>query len=152
MSWMCTHVMKIRPLFFYVYFIICNNMDNPIEQSESFHAPKEFCPRCGAVLSFPKKGTWMMWCKTCSYQIDARTALEGIEYHSYVSFNSRKSDKRIHKDDTEQPNLGPQIDRACAKCGHEGLHYQTRQTRSADEGQTVFYYCPSCKHQEIEYS
>ncbi|XP_071806565.1 uncharacterized protein [Asterias amurensis] len=43
------------------------------------------------------------------------------------------------------------IDRACAKCGHDGLHIHTRQTRSADKGQTVFFFCPSCKHQEIEY-
>ncbi|XP_071801078.1 DNA-directed RNA polymerase I subunit RPA12-like [Asterias amurensis] len=51
-----------------------------------------------------------------------------------------------------QKDLGPLIDRPCAKCRPDGLHFHTRQTRSADERQTVFYFCPSCKHQKFEYS
>ena len=37
-------------------------------------------------------------------------------------------------------------DEACPKCGNQGMEYYTMQLRSADEGQTVFYECPKCKH------
>ncbi|XP_038063551.1 DNA-directed RNA polymerase I subunit RPA12-like [Patiria miniata] len=116
-----------------------------------FTSPREFCPQCGSVLPFPHLGTLLMKCSLCPYEVDSRTALHGIVYYSHLKLNTRKKAKG-HTEVTIEKDLGPLIDRACAKCGHDGLHFHTRQTRSADEGQTVFYFCPSCKHQEIEYS
>jgi len=38
------------------------------------------------------------------------------------------------------------IRQTCEKCGQEEVRYYTQQLRSADEGSTVFYTCPSCGH------
>lgn len=40
---------------------------------------------------------------------------------------------------------GPIVERLCPKCGNDKMSYATLQLRSADEGQTVFYTCTSCK-------
>ncbi|XP_071806985.1 DNA-directed RNA polymerase I subunit RPA12-like [Asterias amurensis] len=77
--------------------------------------------------------------------------IHGVVYHLYLRLNSPK-DVEGRYEVVGQKDLGPLIDRTCAKFGQDGIHFHTRQTRSADEGQTVFYFCPSCKHQEIEYS
>ncbi|KAH0630388.1 hypothetical protein JD844_013374 [Phrynosoma platyrhinos] len=65
-----------------------------------------------------------------------------------VTFN--RIDSRTLTVDEEKAVKGPLIDRKCPQCGHEGMAYHTRQMRSADEGQTVFYTCIHCKFQEKE--
>eukprot|EP01024_Parvocaulis_polyphysoides_P054834 TRINITY_DN5557_c2_g1_i1.p4 TRINITY_DN5557_c2_g1~~TRINITY_DN5557_c2_g1_i1.p4 ORF type:complete len:140 (+),score=1.66 TRINITY_DN5557_c2_g1_i1:166-585(+) len=37
----------------------------------------------------------------------------------------------------------------CERCGTKGLQYFSRQMRSADEGQTVFFKCPKCKYVRV---
>lgn len=46
------------------------------------------------------------------------------------------------KDDADD---GPIAERRCNACGHNQMSYAAVQLRSADEGQTVFYTCLSCK-------
>lgn len=44
------------------------------------------------------------------------------------------------------------IEKKCEKCGYRFASWSTQQTRSADEGQTVFYTCLQCKNRTIDYS
>ncbi|EJW78853.1 hypothetical protein WUBG_10238, partial [Wuchereria bancrofti] len=44
----------------------------------------------------------------------------------------------------------PVVDKICDKCGHGKMSYACRQTRSADEGQTVFYMCLKCNYNVME--
>ncbi|XP_033637907.1 DNA-directed RNA polymerase I subunit RPA12-like, partial [Asterias rubens] len=97
---------------------------------------KEFCPHLAPFYRFLKKETVVMKCKTCAHKLNAKTALHGVVYHSYLRLNSHKNVEG-RQEVVDQKDLGPLIDRACAKCLHDGLHCHTRQTRSADEGQTV---------------
>ncbi|XP_071965186.1 DNA-directed RNA polymerase I subunit RPA12-like [Antedon mediterranea] len=118
---------------------------------EVYCASKEFCPRCGTILPFPIKGSVMISCRNCSYETDAREEFKNVVYHTHIHVNTRKNPTAAAEPVTKK-DYGTLIERTCVKCGHDKLHFHTRQTRSADEGQTVFYYCPECKHQEIEYS
>ncbi|VDK18683.1 unnamed protein product, partial [Anisakis simplex] len=69
-----------------------------------------------------------------------------------VVYETEVSYERTIKDNSELKNLKePVVDKICEKCGHDQMSYTCRQTRSADEGQTVFYTCLKCKH-SIEYS
>nr|KAF6271243.1 hypothetical protein mPipKuh1_019456 [Pipistrellus kuhlii] len=90
----------------------------------SFQSDLDFCPDCGSVLPLP--GTQeAVTCARCGFAIHVRD-FEGKVVRTAV------------------------VDRRCARCGHEGMAYRTRQMRSADEGQTVFFTCTRCKFQEKE--
>lgn len=114
-----------------------------------FKCEPDFCPNCGTVLPLPGVGFEVV-CKRCQFTINA-LEFDGIESYSYHVFN--EAETVAHEENGKRKGIsGPMVDRKCSNCGHEEMIFATQQTRSVDEGQTVFYTCPECMNQEIEYS
>ncbi|CAK9213001.1 unnamed protein product [Sphagnum troendelagicum] len=113
-----------------------------------------FCDLCGSMLSFTSAS--YASCLVCHAQRKVQE-FEGTE----IWCTSEPEDfmRRLGLDllitpldDTVGSKQGNQIQQRavvndeCPKCKHPNLEYYTRQLRSADEGQTVFYECPNCHY------
>ncbi|XP_038141840.1 DNA-directed RNA polymerase I subunit RPA12 [Cyprinodon tularosa] len=108
-----------------------------------------FCPECGNVLPLPGMSQTVR-CPRCSFSIPV-IEFSGLEVCSAVVFNPVEQSAAALEDEEGGSELkGPVIDRRCARCNKEGMIYHTRQMRSADEGQTVFFTCMHCRYQEKE--
>ncbi|XP_010641707.1 DNA-directed RNA polymerase I subunit RPA12 [Fukomys damarensis] len=113
----------------------------------SFQSDLDFCPECGSVLPLPGSPDTLA-CIRCGFPVRVRD-FEGKVVKTSVVFH--KLGTALPAWGEEGPEFqGPVVDRRCSRCGHEGMAYHTRQMRSADEGQTVFYTCTSCRFQEKE--
>jgi len=117
-----------------------------------FTTDPDFCPSCGAILTLPSVGI-IIYCKVCAAEMTLKDLMDketnySIEFTPLGTYQSSQK-----KDKNDESELG-QMDneRECSKCGNVGMSYTTMQLRSADEGQTVFYICPKCKHREVENS
>ncbi|XP_031203251.1 DNA-directed RNA polymerase I subunit RPA12 [Mastomys coucha] len=113
----------------------------------NFQSDLDFCPDCGSVLPLPGAQDTVL-CPRCGFSIDVRD-FEGKVVKTSVVFNKLGATVPMSVDGGPE-SQGPVVDRRCPRCGHEGMAYHTRQMRSADEGQTVFYTCINCKFQEKE--
>ncbi|XP_069460803.1 DNA-directed RNA polymerase I subunit RPA12 isoform X2 [Ambystoma mexicanum] len=108
-----------------------------------FTSASDFCPECGCVLPLPGMHDAVI-CPQCKFAIDVRE-FEAKRVQSCIIFNKLDA-LTLHMEVDEGDELkGPLIDRKCSRCGNEGMVYHTRQMRSADEGQTVFYTCTKCR-------
>ncbi|CAF0890120.1 unnamed protein product [Brachionus calyciflorus] len=112
----------------------------------------EFCFTCGTILPLPSLEDHLM-CRLCKKTIKINQWNGKTLKNVYLINASEYLNETVkHTGLKSEDFMGTLVDRKCSKCGHEGMTYSTRQTRSADEGQTVFYGCPKCKSQEIEHS
>ncbi|KAF3813797.1 hypothetical protein GH733_017776 [Mirounga leonina] len=129
-----------------------------------FQSDLDFCPDCGSILPLPGAQDTVT-CVRCGFRVPVRgerpgarrgalirrprgrtrgeSDFEGKVVNTCIVFNKLGTAVPVSLE--EGPEFqGPVVDRRCSRCGHEGMAYHTRQMRSADEGQTVFYTCTNC--------
>ncbi|XP_066532017.1 DNA-directed RNA polymerase I subunit RPA12 [Hoplias malabaricus] len=113
-----------------------------------FQGDINFCPECGNILPVPVLQD-VITCPRCSFKIPVQK-LAGQVIKSSVVFNPLVQSSSTVDNEEDSELKGPVIDRKCSRCNKEGMVYHTRQMRSADEGQTVFFTCIHCRYQEKE--
>ncbi len=97
----------------------------------------KFCPRCGGLLV--QRGGEMVC--TCGYREPAET----------VSIREAVKRKKALQPAEEWKDTMPVIEVECPKCKNNKAYWWTRQTRAADEPETVFYRCTKCGYTWREY-
>ena len=118
--------------------------------NDIFNRPSTFCEECGELLDFEIINNYNVKCQKCG----GETPLENIKNHfieSEEKFESSKlwmnklknTEDKLRKEQKIKKTI---IDEVCPKCGHGQLYYFVRQTRSADEGSTIFYECIKCHY------
>mmetsp|Transcript_16858 Transcript_16858/g.26196 ORF Transcript_16858/g.26196 Transcript_16858/m.26196 type:complete len:118 (-) Transcript_16858:53-406(-) len=110
--------------------------------------PWPFCPKCRATLIVDGTGT--VECQVCEFEThlgDLPTLPSNTTYSADrpVPLWAKSDAEQAELKKTSEP-VRATIEEPCIKCGHEEVGYYTVQLRSVDEGQTVFYECPNCKH------
>ncbi|KAL5701004.1 hypothetical protein ACHQM5_026387 [Ranunculus cassubicifolius] len=114
-----------------------------------------FCDLCGTMLSTSSHK--FAKCSLCGFKRKAKE-FEGQEISYSVSAEDyrrslNKMNPFIKVDATMDINIEVQkkkSDKLCTACRKAHYEYHEQQTRSADEGMTVFYTCPECGHREKE--
>mmetsp|Transcript_58514 Transcript_58514/g.67578 ORF Transcript_58514/g.67578 Transcript_58514/m.67578 type:complete len:150 (+) Transcript_58514:49-498(+) len=124
----------------------------------------DFCLQCGELLGLPKYSDYFE-CNKCGFKISI-LEYKMDEIITEKVFTKKKPWLEKYNDKNTKGKKGKQventtasagpsravIDMPCKKCDSKKLYYYTMQTRSADEGQTVFYECVKCGHTEVENS
>uniref|UniRef100_A0A914VFA1 DNA-directed RNA polymerase subunit n=1 Tax=Plectus sambesii TaxID=2011161 RepID=A0A914VFA1_9BILA len=113
-----------------------------------FVAEEDFCAECGAILPLPQRAPATIVCGLCKAQWNVKPMLNKLVYRMEQVYEKTVAESSESVGNAE----GPEEERTCTKCGHNRMSYSTRQTRSADEGMTVFYSCVKCGHKDIEYA
>ncbi|XP_058078383.1 uncharacterized protein LOC131226727 [Magnolia sinica] len=110
-------------------FLFCDLCGTLLSLDSLKHAE---CPLCG----FKRNMKEIEGRETC-YTITAEDIRRELSIEPFVKLGTMTMEVKVQKPLTNEP---------CPECGHPQLEYETKQMRSADEGQTTFYTCPNCGH------
>ncbi|XP_006473683.2 uncharacterized protein LOC102611182 isoform X1 [Citrus sinensis] len=105
-----------------------------------------FCKFCGTMLRMESNH---VVCSSCKFKKNVQDVADR-EISYAVTAEEIKRELGISLFEQPQGDKGEtqlsKVKRACEKCQNPEMYYSTRQTRSADEGQTTYYICPRCGH------
>mmetsp|Transcript_3444 Transcript_3444/g.4581 ORF Transcript_3444/g.4581 Transcript_3444/m.4581 type:complete len:118 (+) Transcript_3444:153-506(+) len=107
-----------------------------------------FCPSCHSTLAVDASGA--IRCSVCSYTSNL-SSFESLPTSTTVSTDTpiplwAKSDEEQQALRASKEPTRATVEEPCVRCGAPEVGFYTVQMRSVDEGQTVFYECPECKH------
>lgn len=97
----------------------------------------KFCPKCKELMQLEEKNDGLYYvCPSCGY--------EDVHDSSELSISVVRESKVLvlDRDTTAEPVVKVE----CPKCGNNEAYTWIVQTRSGDEGGTVFYRCTKCKY------
>lgn len=110
-----------------------------------FKTSAVFCKVCGMMLRIESANA-KNECRFCHNVTDMNEMMKqgDLMTETKVTLSQRKEWLRevVKTENNERPT----VEQDCPKCGNNFTYYTTRQTRSADEGQTVYYECTKCAH------
>ncbi len=83
-------------------------------------------------------------CKFCNNVTDISLKASDLQTETTVTLTAKKQWMvETHKGENQER---PTVEQDCTQCDNNLTYYTTRQTRSVDEGQTVYYECTKCGH------
>lgn len=111
-----------------------------------------FCPQCRATLTVDSSGR--VSCGCCQYESNLSFMRGNLPSNTTVSpdtpmanwARSEEEQARVAATSNSASRNRATVEEPCIQCGHPEVGFYTVQLRSVDEGQTVFYECPACKH------
>lgn len=101
-----------------------------------------FCPKCGSIMLPQTKGGKKITACKCGYVSKEQAA--SIK----ETITTKKDNVGVIDSDIETL---PETEAECPKCKNTKAFYWTQQTRAADEGETKFMKCASCKYTWRDY-
>mmetsp|Transcript_17225 Transcript_17225/g.31792 ORF Transcript_17225/g.31792 Transcript_17225/m.31792 type:complete len:140 (-) Transcript_17225:86-505(-) len=118
-----------------------------------------FCRVCHTMFDYTAVSKPELTCEDCGY-VQKFDPDQDLQQTTYVMERVRPPWWALEDEKLEAALQGkeeevmeyPEIEHECGQCGAKKVQFWTRQLRSADEGQTIFYLCKKCGWRAMEHS